>query len=368
MGFAPQAVIDYSALGHNLRQVYERSPQCRVWAVIKANAYGHGIEGVSQALAGVDGFAVARIEEALRLRQLGIVKPLLVLGGVFSSADLEQALTANCQLVVHQQQQLQLLQAYRGEGRLSVWLKVDTGMHRLGVPPSSTRQMLERLRACRVVDEINLMTHLANADDRSDETTLRQCEVFASLPLAEFNRLSVANSAGLMAWRDSRRGWVRPGIMLYGVSPFLDSVGPDEGLRPVMTFKARVIAVNRHQKGAPVGYGGAYRCPEAMPIAVVGVGYGDGYPRHAGNGTPVLVRSRRLPLVGRVSMDTLCVDARALPGLEVGEEAVLWGEGLPVEEIARATGTIPYELLCGITGRVEFVGRAEGEGEQRGTG
>jgi alanine racemase len=198
------------------------------------------------------------------------------------------------------------------------------------------------------------MTHLANADDRSDATTRRQCERYDHLPLSIFSQHSIANSAGLMAHPASRRDWVRPGIMLYGVSPFVETSGVSEGLSPVMTFTARVIAVNRLQQGDPVGYGGIYRCPEAMPVAVIGVGYGDGYPRHAGNGTPVLIRGRRLPLVGRVSMDMLCVDARQLPELAVGEEAVLWGPGLPVEEVARAAGTIGYELLCGVTGRVEF--------------
>ncbi|MEN8165933.1 MAG: alanine racemase [Pseudomonadota bacterium] len=355
MGFAPQASIDHAALRHNLQQVRTKAPNSRIWAVIKADAYGHGIKSVAKGLAAADGFAVARVEEALRLRQLGIHKPLLILGGVFSPVDAQAAIHAECQLAVHHPYQVELLQELNVERSVAVWLKVDTGMHRLGVRSKQLNELADRLRHCPSVSEVNLMTHLANADDRSDPTTRRQCERFEQLPLTTFKQLSMANSAGLMAYPSTQRDWVRPGIMLYGVSPFGDSIGEQEGLRPVMTFSARVMAVSACQKGDPVGYGGSYRCPADMPVAVVGVGYGDGYPRHAASGTPVLIRQQRLPLVGRVSMDMLCVDARAVPDLTLGEQVILWGNGLPVEEIARAADTIGYELLCSITGRVEFI-------------
>jgi alanine racemase len=350
IGFAPRATIDHAALRHNLQQVRIKAPASRIWAVIKANAYGHGIESAAKGLAAADGFAVARVEEALRLRRMGIHKPLLILEGVFSPADAQAAIDAGCQLTVHhpyQVEQVEMLQDLSSERSVAVWLKVDTGMHRLGVRPERINELAARLKNCPSVSEVNLMTHLANADDRSDATTQRQCERFEQLPLATFKQLSMANSAGLMAYPSTRRDWVRPGIMLYGVSPFGDSLGEQEGLWPVMTFSGRVIAVNSCQKGDPVGYGGTYRCPEDMPVAVVGV----------------LIRQQRLSLVGRVSMDMLCVDARTMPDLAVGEQVVLWGDGLPVEEVARAADTIGYELLCGITGRVEFIDQHVAEEE-----
>ncbi len=362
MGFAPQATIDHAALRHNLRQVRRAAPDSRIWAVIKANAYGHGIERVANALTQADGYAVARIDEALRLRQIGINKPLLILEGAFTLEDIQTAVALDCQLSVHSEYQIRLLERLQSARALTVWLKVDTGMHRLGIQADKIDQMASRLRACSAVGELNLMTHLANADDRTDGTTERQCERFDHLCLEEFKQRSIANSAGLMAFPCARRDWVRPGIMLYGVSPFINSLGTDEGLLPVMTFSSRVIAVNHCMQGDPVGYGGAYHCPEAMPVAVIGVGYGDGYPRHAANGTPVLLRNRRLPLIGRVSMDMLCVDARDIPDLKIGESVVLWGEGLPVEEVAAAAGSIGYELLCGVTQRVDFIDlHTEGE-------
>jgi len=362
MGFAPQAAIDHAALRHNLRQVRKAAPDSRIWAVIKANAYGHGIVRVAKALATADGYAVARVDEALRLRQIGINKPLLILEGTFTLEDTRAAVELDCQLTVHSEYQVHLLEQLQTDRAVSVWLKVDTGMHRLGILAERLDQMATRLHACSVVGELNLMTHLANADDRTDATTERQCGRFDQLRLDKFKQLSIANSAGLMAFPATRRDWVRPGIMLYGVSPFINSLAMDEGLRPVMTFSSRVIAVNHCLLGDPVGYGGAYHCPEAMPVAVIGVGYGDGYPRHAGHGTPVLLRNRRLPLIGRVSMDMICVDAREIPDLEIGEPVVLWGKGLPVEEIAAAAGSIGYELLCGVTQRVDFIDlHAEGE-------
>jgi len=357
MEFTPQASIDHAALRHNLARVRNLAPRSRVWAVIKSNAYGHGVERVAQALAGADGFALARLEEALRLRELGIRKPLLILEGVFNIDDARAAIAADCQLAVHHPYQVELLAGLDLPPSLKVWLKVDTGMHRLGIRPDQVTRVSARLRDCRVVSELNLMTHLANADDRGDDATRHQYERYDSLPLARFKQHSLANSAGLIAYPETRRDWVRPGIMLYGVSPFTDSLGVEEDLRPVMTFSARVIAVNTCKAGERIGYGGTYRCPVDMPVAVLGVGYGDGYPRHAGSGTPVLIRGRRLPLIGRVSMDMISVDARRLPDLQIGEAAILWGRGLAVEEIARAAGTIGYELLCGITGRVEFSDR-----------
>jgi alanine racemase len=228
-------------------------------------------------------------------------------------------------------------------------------MHRLGFQGQALRDVVTALQGHEAVAALNLMTHLANADDRGDPTTQAQCAMFKGLDLSPYHATSIANSAGLLGHPASLADWVRPGIMLYGASPFIDSTGADEGLLPVMTLKSRVIAVNHYRKGDRIGYGGNYTCPEAMPVAVIAIGYGDGYPRHAPSGTPVMIAGKRLPLAGRVSMDMISVDARDLPTVKVGDEATLWGRGLPVEEIASAAGTIAYELLCGVKQRVVFI-------------
>lgn len=355
MGYAPQALIDHAALRHNLERARERAPRSKVWVVLKADAYGHGLERTARVLGDADGFAVARIDEALRLRQGGLDGPILITGGCYSREELQLASRQGLEIVIHQAQQLRLLEGLSLPSPVNTWLKVDTGMHRLGFPVGEISALAERLRRHPAIARLNLMTHLANADDRSDPTTSRQLACFDGIEKGSFEACSIANSAGLLGFEASHREWVRPGIMLYGVSPFLGESGAAQGLRPVMTLRSRVIAVKRCRAGDPVGYGGRYRCPEAMPLAVIAAGYGDGYPRHATDGTPVLVAGRRLSLAGRVSMDLISVDARAYPGVQVGDEAVLWGEGLPVEEIAEKAGTIAYELLCGVTRRVEFI-------------
>ncbi|MCU7829353.1 MAG: alanine racemase [Candidatus Thiodiazotropha sp. (ex Myrtea sp. 'scaly one' KF741663)] len=356
MGYAPQAVIDHAALRHNLQQVHRSAPASRIWSVIKADAYGHGIERVARALLNTDGFAVARIDEALNLRQGGFDHPIMIMGGCYTQEALMLAARNGFEVTVHDIQQLSLFDALSsGSHTLTVWLKVDTGMHRLGFAFDHIDQIIDRLRAHPCVKQLNLMTHLANADDRGDSATQTQLAHFDSLPLHTFSQCSIANSAGVLGFRESHRDWVRPGIMLYGVSPFVDSSADDEGLQPVMTLRSRVIAVRQCQRSDRIGYGGSYECPEAMPVAVVAAGYGDGYPRHAVEGTPVLIEGRRLPLIGRVSMDMITLDARDYPSVKVGDEVVLWGRGLPVEEVAKKAGTIGYELLCGVTSRVSFM-------------
>jgi alanine racemase len=356
MEFAPQASIDHAALRHNLSLARQAAPDSRIWAVIKADGYGHGLFRVAGALQEADGFAVARLDEALALRQQGEVKPLLVLSACINRSEFEQALEADIQVVVHHRDQLDALGTISpSDQRLSVWLKLDSGMHRLGFAPSELIETLDRLKDLAVVGEINLMSHLANGDDPQDPLTSVQCEQLLQFDPALFNARSMANSAGVLANPATHLDWNRPGIMLYGASPLLDTTAEQFGLQPVMTLSSRVIALKSCLAGDPIGYGGTYVCPEAMPVAVIGIGYGDGYPRHAPNGTPVLVNGIRLPLVGRVSMDMLCIDARELSAIQVGDEAVLWGRGLPVEEIARAAGTIAYELLCGVKQRVRFI-------------
>jgi alanine racemase len=356
MGFAPQALIDHAALRHNLHRVREAAPSSRVWAVLKADAYGHGLERVARCLVEADGFGVARIDEALRLRELGIARPILILGGCYTTQALELAAQRGFEVALHQQGQLALLDEISSAvPPLTVWLKVDTGMHRLGFSPALLDDIAERLKRHARVKTLNLLTHLANADDLSDPTTTAQLQAFDRLDQQAYRYCSIANSAGVLGFAASHRDWVRPGIMLYGASPFLHGRAERDGLRPVMTLRSRVIAVKMAGKGDPIGYGGQYRCPEEMPVAVVAVGYGDGYPRHAVEGTPVLVAGRRLPLIGRVSMDMITLDARSYPDIRVGEEAILWGEGVPVEEVAEQAGTIAYELFCNVAARVEFV-------------
>jgi alanine racemase len=355
MGFAPQALIDHAALRHNLRRVREAAPQRHVWSVLKADAYGHGLLRVAAALRNSDGFAVARIDEAMRLRSAGFEHPILIMGGCYTPEAMSLAARNDFEITIHQNQQLELLDTLPAGDRLTLWLKVDTGMHRLGFAPGEVGGIARKLRAHPSVKQFNLMTHLANADDRGDSATEAQLNIFDEIATRDFSRNSIANSAGVLGFEASHRDWVRPGIMLYGASPFVDSMADDEDLQPVMTLKSSVIAFKQCRKGDRVGYGGSYQCPEAMSVAVVAVGYGDGYPRHALEGTPVLVAGRRLPLIGRVSMDLITLDARQCPEARVGAEAILWGRGLPVEEIAKQAGTIAYELLCSVTSRVEFV-------------
>lgn len=353
--FRPLARIDHAALRHNLTRVRSAAPGRRVWAVVKANAYGHGLIEVAMGLASAaDGLAVARIDEALALRRAGIRGPILVLEGPHDPTELEQASRQALEIVVHQPFQAELLQAARLPRPLPVWLKVDTGMHRLGLAPAAAADLGARLRDCRNCSgDPRWLTHLANGDDLGDPYSERQ--------VARMRRfagpdavLSIANSAGILGWPGSHGDWVRPGIMLYGVSPFIGEQGPERDLRPAMSLEARLISVKRVPQGAPVGYGGSYVCPQEMPVGAVAIGYGDGYPRHAPSGTPVLLNGRRVPLIGRVSMDLLTLDLRSQPEARPGDPVRLWGPDLPVAEVAEAAGTIGYELLCRLTRRLRF--------------
>lgn len=355
---AALAVINLSALQHNLQRARAAAPHSQQFAVIKANGYGHGMVSVAQALTDADGFGVASIEEALELRKAGIKQPILLLEGFFHHDELEQIQQNNIQIVVHHQDQLVELEKLSSQNSsfdhsIVSWLKVDTGMHRLGFDPDEIEDKYQRLMKCDCVAKpIRFMTHLANADDMGDKTTQQQIELFKSLLVDEEVERSIANSAGILGWMGSYSDIARPGILLYGVSPFLNETAEDRGLLPVMTLRSEIIAVKNCKKGDAVGYGGTWVCPEDMSIGVIGIGYGDGYPRHAQSGTPVLVKGQRAPLVGRVSMDMICVDLRGHENVLSGDEVVLWGEGLPAEEIASCASTIAYDLFCGVTSRV----------------
>jgi alanine racemase len=348
------ARVDLAALRHNLRQVKQFATDSRVLAVIKANGYGHGIVQVAQALSEADSFGVACLEEAVILREAGINKPILLLEGCFSANELAAAAHYQLDIVVHHQPQLEWLEAWQGTP-FKVWLKVDTGMHRLGFLPAEAAGVIERLNACHAVTQpMVLMSHLANADDPQHPQNAQQLAQFSQLIEGYSTLCSFANSAALLALPETHHDWVRPGIMLYGVSPFVEGITPPAALMPVMTFSSQLFAIRHCQAGDAIGYGSDWVCPDKMPVGVVAVGYGDGYPRHAPSGTPVLINGIEVPLIGRVSMDMICVDLRGCPQATLGDEVILWGRGLPVERIASAAGTIAYELLCGVTGRVTF--------------
>jgi alanine racemase len=354
-----RALVDTAALRHNLGTVRAYAPGAKVMAVIKANAYGHGLVSTALALADADSFAVARLEEGMALRTAGVRAPIVLLEGVFSNEQLAEAAHHRFELVVHDPLQLKLLEAHRGAERFVVWVKIDTGMNRLGFRPEAFPDALARLRALTVPAlEIRVMTHLARADERDIPMTGLQVTRFASAlvetNLFGDNRLvtSIGNSAGTLGWPHAHGDWVRPGLALYGVSPFANETAEKYGLRPVMTLETTVLTVREVKLGESVGYGAAWRAQRDSSIAILAAGYGDGLPRHLANGTPVLVGGARYPLVGRVSMDMIAVDVTGAPKVTTGSRAVIWGEGLPVEEVAAHAGTIPYELLCGVSQRV----------------
>ncbi len=353
---AVYAVLNLEALQQNLVRVRECSGQARIMAVIKANAYGHGLLRVAEALHGVDAFAVARVDEAVRLRQAGFTQKITVLEGFTCREELGLMLDFDLDAVIHTPHQLQKLEKINGDKRINVWLKLDSGMNRLGFKPVDFTMAYQRLMRCAAVQKpCALMTHLANADDKQDDKTVKQIALFNELTAGLPGQRSIANSAGIMGWRLSLADWVRPGIMLYGVSPYPDKHGKQLDLVPVMSLHSRLIAVKKIQVNDRVGYGGDWVCSKNTLLGVVAVGYGDGYPRHAVSGTPVLVNGVRVPLIGRVSMDMITVDLEHCPAAQPGDPVTLWGEDLPVEEIARHAGTIPYTLLCGITQRVQIV-------------
>jgi alanine racemase len=350
-----RAVVDTAALRHNLSRVREIAPGSRVLAVLKANAYGHGMVPVASALAGADGFAVARLTEAFALRAASPSRRIVLLEGVQDAEELREAARHDFELVVHGPEQIALLEGWRDPHLFRIWLKIDTGMGRLGFRPGELPAALRRLADCKaILLPVVLMTHLAEAESRDNEHTRAQLECFDRVTAGLPGERSIANSAATIGWPATRADWVRPGLMLYGISPFAGSTGADLGLRPAMTLESRVIAVRELAVGDRVGYGGTWTAKRATRIAVVAAGYGDGYMRNVASGTPVLVNSRQAPLAGRVSMDMLTVDVTDLPPVAVGDPVVLWGGGVPVETVATAAGTIPYELVCGVSERVHI--------------
>jgi len=338
-------------------------PSPYIWAVIKANAYGHGIDLGVQAFAQADGLAMLDFNEAIRCRELGWTKPILLLEGFFSADDLDLVARYDLSIVVHEVAQLQALQQFSPARPISTYLKINTGMHRLGFAGAAVEEAWHALRALqqqRVVRFLGTMTHFARADS-STAQTLAQIERFQQLNPAPVAPFSVCNSAAtlntsLQSHLPATEQWVRPGICLYGASPFDEEAAADYGLRPAQTLSAGIISVQRVQPGEGVGYGHTFEAERALRVGVVACGYADGYPRHAPSGTPVTVDGQRTRLVGRVSMDMLTVDITDLPAAGVGSQVVLWGAGGPsVDEVAQSAGTIGYELLTAVTARVPRV-------------
>ena len=350
-----RAIVDSAALRHNLARVRTTAPGSGVMAVIKANAYGHGLVPAAKAMAESDGFAVARLEEGLALRRAGLANRILLLEGACGAEQLALAAQQDFDLMVHSVEQIEMLEGRAGSDVVRAWIKVDTGMNRLGFRVEEFAAAHRRLVGiANVAPDPTLVTHLASADDRRDSKTTTQLQAFGTATAGVPGARSIANSAAILAWPATRADWVRPGLMLYGVSPFPSGTGAELGLRPAMTLQSEVIAVKAVKQGETVGYGGAWRALRSTRMAVVAGGYGDGYPRSTGPGAPVLVNGHHAPLIGRVSMDMVTVDVTDLPVVAIGDPVVLWGEGVPVENVARHAGTIPYELICGVSQRVQL--------------
>jgi alanine racemase len=351
-----RATFDLAALAHNLGVSRARAGKAHVWAVVKANAYGHGLLRAARALAVADGFALLDLEEAVRLRDAGVRKPILLLEGFFAAAELATAAAYSLTAVVHLREQIAMLGAARLPAQLPVYLKVNTGMNRLGIGVDEIRPSLERLAASGNVAAITLMTHFADADGPTGvaEQLARLDSAMRGLALPR----SLANSAALLRYPQTAADWVRPGIMLYGCSPFADESAQALGLAPAMTLASELIAVRQLAPGDRVGYGGTFMADRAMRIGIVACGYADGYPRHAPTGTPVLVAGRRSRTVGRVSMDMVTIDLEGIPDAGIGTPVTLWGEGLSCDEVAAAAGTVSYQLLCALAARVPQAERA----------
>jgi alanine racemase len=350
------ATIHLGALRENLRRVRKLAPGARVMAVVKADGYGHGLERVARALEGADAFGVAGIADGQRLRAAGVSQRIVVLCGHDEPGDLAEMRRLRLDTVVHNDAQIDALAADRDGYPLRVWLKLDTGMHRLGFAPERARGVFAHLRTLPSVDNgIMLMTHFANSDVFDDASTTQQIERFERNTSGLEGECSLSNSAAILGWPEAHRQWVRAGGALYGISVIAGKVGADFGFRPAMTLSTTLVAINRVRKGERVGYAATWEAPEDMSVGVAAIGYGDGYPRHAESGTPTLVNGASANVIGRVSMDLIAIDLRGIPGARIGDPVVLWGRGLPVETIASHAGTIGYELTCGVTRRVRFV-------------
>ena len=351
MARATQAIIDLHALRENYQLAKQRAANSRAFAVIKANAYGHGMLTIANALSlEADGFAVACVDEAVSLREAGILLPILVLEGAMDIHECQVAFDLDLELAVHQHQQLEWINSAKGS--IKVWVKVDTGMHRLGFAVQDVPAVVSDLRLQGNVSQIHLMSHFACADEIGhpfNQVQLDQMQTLSPMQLP----WSMSNSAALLTQPESHGELVRPGIMMYGASPIIGSTGQDYNLQAVMTLQSEVIAIHSLKAGESVGYGQSFTAEKDTQLAVVAIGYGDGYPRSAQVGTPVLIKGKKCPLVGRVSMDMITVDVTGA-NVQIGDMVTLWGTGLSADEVAKHCNTLSYELFCRLTSRVKF--------------
>lgn len=342
-----RARIDSSALRHNLAIMKARAGRSRVWAVVKANAYGHGLARAARALA-ADGLALIELEAALDLRRSGETRPILLLQGIYSPQELEPIAAHGLTVVVHSTDQVAMLEKARASVKIPVYVKLNTGMNRLGFTEKELKDALERLAGC--AGELALMTHFADADGARGVNW--QMERFQAMTAGLKFPRCLANSAAILRYPETHAQWVRPGITLYGCSPFPDESAERLGLKPVMTLSSELIAVRELRPGDCVGYGCTFTADRPLRIGVVACGYADGYPRHAPTGTPILVAGKRTRTVGRVAMDMLVADLTGIAQAQVGSPVTLWGEGLSADEVAASAGTVSYELLCALSPRV----------------
>ncbi|HET7764070.1 MAG TPA: alanine racemase [Burkholderiales bacterium] len=342
-----RARIDSAALRHNLAVARRRAPRSRVWAVVKANAYGHGLSRAAKALA-ADGLGLIELEAALELRRAGEKRPILLMQGFYSQKDLEPIAANAITTVVHDEEQLAMLERARPPAKVAVYAKLNTGMNRLGFAEAEFPRALARLRAC--AGEVTLMTHFADADGARGVRW--QLERFETATAGTGLPRSLANSAAVLRYPEAHSEWVRPGIMLYGCSPFADEGAEKLGLKPVMTLSSELIAVRELREGDSVGYGCSFTASAPMRIGIVACGYADGYPRHAPTGTPILICGKRTRTLGRIAMDMIIADLTGVPQAAVGSPVTLWGEGLSADEVAASAGTVSYELLCALSPRV----------------
>jgi len=347
------AHIDIDAMRSNLAVAKAYAPDSKLWAVVKANAYGHGLKHAMRGFEAADGFALVEPEAAIGLRRSGVSKPILLLEGFFDNADLSAVLMHGLQTVVHCEEQLAMLEMAKHSTPLTVHLKMNSGMNRLGFRPEEFKNAYARLRALPFVQEIFLMTHFANAEDDANAVLplSLQLQRFREAVRGMPSAWSLSNSAANLLHPEVRAEWSRPGIMLYGGTPG-GKTAQECGLLPAMTLQSAIIGTQKVLAGEAVGYGSRFIVEQGMKIGVVACGYADGYPRHAPSGTPILVEGVRTRIIGRVSMDMLTVDLTPVPAARIGSEVTLWGKGLPIDEVAQSAGTIGYELMCALTPRV----------------
>ncbi|MGQ0750126.1 MAG: alanine racemase [Betaproteobacteria bacterium] len=347
------ATVDLDALRHNLAVARRHAPHSKTFAVIKANAYGHGLARAARALASADGFALVELDAAVRLREAGYRQRIALLEGFFHPDELPVFVEHRLAAVLHSEEQLAMLRGLSPGAGLDVLLKINTGMNRLGLPPARARGAGDALRSNPGVGAVTLLTHFANADDARGVAW--QMERFEAATDGMQLARSLANSAAILRYPETHADWIRPGIMLYGCAPFAETTGADLDLRPAMTLASELIAIQKLEPSDAVGYGGLYTADRSLRLGVVACGYADGYPRHAPSGTPIVVEGRPTSTVGRVSMDMLCVDLTGVPDAHVGSRVVVWGAENPIEKVAASAGTVGYELMCALAPRVPVV-------------